>query len=456
MFEISRLTRLDLGYQGENRVRTIEIDVGEWLDKWPGAHIGILVQRPFEEDYYPAAVVQEGSKAKWTVTRADVEIAGDGIAQVKLLTDADEELRSKIVRTQIHASMPGTLMDVPEAPAEEIVNQTITAAAHAQEAQAGAEEARDEAVEAMKAAQLAAAPPILAHESGDIVEIVDASARDAVEVVTVLPVMQEGEGVPSEDNPRGVMAHSAMLLMHEAEYTDAPTPKHMVMLPEGMVYGGRYDWLTGTMYSEYAMIVLAGTGRSWNQGDKNFYTPIADRATNARIYCDSYVQVDSTVGMQPGQMALGARNGNVCFGTSLTRAEWIAKIDANPLHVVYELAEPVAIQMDPAKITMLEGSNALWCMPYGEMEVGYIVDTKTYVDSNGAQDGISPVANVTQTSTGAVITITDVTGTTSATIKNGADGKTPVKGTDYFTDDDKSEMVNAVIAALPVYGGETA
>lgn len=34
------------------------------------------------------------------------------------------------------------------------------------------------------------------------------------------------------------------------------------------------------------------------------------------------------------------------------------------------------------------------------------------------------------------------------------DGTTPVKGTDYFTAADKAEMVNAVIAALPVYAGE--
>lgn len=36
----------------------------------------------------------------------------------------------------------------------------------------------------------------------------------------------------------------------------------------------------------------------------------------------------------------------------------------------------------------------------------------------------------------------------------GEDGKTPVKGTDYFTDTDKSEMVNSVISALPIYNGE--
>jgi hypothetical protein len=36
---------------------------------------------------------------------------------------------------------------------------------------------------------------------------------------------------------------------------------------------------------------------------------------------------------------------------------------------------------------------------------------------------------------------------------NGIDGKTPVKGTDYYTEADKQEMVNNVINALPKYNG---
>ncbi len=49
-----------------------------------------------------------------------------------------------------------------------------------------------------------------------------------------------------------------------------------------------------------------------------------------------------------------------------------------------------------------------------------------------------------------VIGTTD-TGVSAKGIKGdtGADGKTPVKGTDYFTEADKQELVNAVIAALP-------
>lgn len=76
----------------------------------------------------------------------------------------------------------------------------------------------------------------------------------------------------------------------------------------------------------------------------------------------------------------------------------------------------------------------------------------------GGSDGFSPVAKVTQTEAGAVITITDKTGTTTATVNHGekgdkgdtgADGKTPVKYVDYFTEADIQEMVLAVLAALP-------
>lgn len=38
--------------------------------------------------------------------------------------------------------------------------------------------------------------------------------------------------------------------------------------------------------------------------------------------------------------------------------------------------------------------------------------------------------------------------------KDGADGYTPVKGIDYWTEADKTEMIAAVISALPVYNGE--
>lgn len=41
------------------------------------------------------------------------------------------------------------------------------------------------------------------------------------------------------------------------------------------------------------------------------------------------------------------------------------------------------------------------------------------------------------------------TGATGPQGETGADGKTPVRGTDYWTATDKQEIVNSVIAALP-------
>lgn len=45
-------------------------------------------------------------------------------------------------------------------------------------------------------------------------------------------------------------------------------------------------------------------------------------------------------------------------------------------------------------------------------------------------------------------------GDTGATGATGAAGKTPVRGTDYWTAADKTEIINSVIASLPVYSGE--
>lgn len=62
-----------------------------------------------------------------------------------------------------------------------------------------------------------------------------------------------------------------------------------------------------------------------------------------------------------------------------------------------------------------------------------------------AQDGITPTIGAN----GNWYIGTEDTGKPS----RGAAGSTPVKGTDYFTDADKAELVTQVIAALPSASG---
>lgn len=75
------------------------------------------------------------------------------------------------------------------------------------------------------------------------------------------------------------------------------------------------------------------------------------------------------------------------------------------------------------------------------------------------KDGVS----ATHSWNGTILTVTSASGTSSADLKGapgkdgqngndgapGKDGYTPKKGVDYYTETDKAEMVNAVLAALP-------
>jgi hypothetical protein len=92
-------------------------------------------------------------------------------------------------------------------------------------------------------------------------------------------------------------------------------------------------------------------------------------------------------------------------------------------------------------------------------ENGRVVEIASLPGRKG-DDGFSPVAAVEEVEGGAVITITDKNGTTTATVtngkngekgaagKDGKDGHTPVLGVDYWTEIDKNEIIRSVLDAM--------
>ena len=78
-------------------------------------------------------------------------------------------------------------------------------------------------------------------------------------------------------------------------------------------------------------------------------------------------------------------------------------------------------------------------------------------DGEDGRDGTSvTVSSVTESTEDGGSNVVRFSDGKTLTVKNGktgADGKTPVKGADYFTADDKTEMVNLVLAALPTWTG---
>ena len=132
MFEIGKLPSLDLGYQGENKVRTIDIDMTAWLEEYPGSKVALMVKRPDEDVYYPAGKM-EGNVLLWVIDRADRQYAGRGEAQVILKGADDIELRTRVVKTKISPSLSGTEVEAPP-PYATWVGDVLDAAAQAEAA----------------------------------------------------------------------------------------------------------------------------------------------------------------------------------------------------------------------------------------------------------------------------------------------------------------------------------
>lgn len=74
-------------------------------------------------------------------------------------------------------------------------------------------------------------------------------------------------------------------------------------------------------------------------------------------------------------------------------------------------------------------------------------------DSVKGDDGVSPTVAVSKSGKVTTVSITDKNGTTTATINDGADGKTPVKGTDYVDGKDGASVTVSSVSESSVDGG---
>lgn len=100
-----------------------------------------------------------------------------------------------------------------------------------------------------------------------------------------------------------------------------------------------------------------------------------------------------------------------------------------------------------------DGSN-VWIAPAGEASVSLVTyeQMEEYVAEHGGGSSADLSNYYTKDETNSLIEEIELTPGPQG--EKGDPGETPVKGTDYWTEQDKTEIVNEVIAALPVYNGE--
>lgn len=138
---IGLLTSLLLGYVGESGTRTIEIDVSEWLQRWPTAEIVVHILRPDKYPYLPVTTVEDGV-LRWTVDRSEVEVRGRGLAYISAIDlETHKEYKSRVVQTIIAGSIAEFEGEEAGDPARSWVQQVLDARDAAEAAARRAENA---------------------------------------------------------------------------------------------------------------------------------------------------------------------------------------------------------------------------------------------------------------------------------------------------------------------------
>lgn len=124
MLRINKLTNIYLGIRGENKARTVRIDLSDWLKEFPQASFQAVILRPDEDVPYLAQTVLNGVVLEWLVTSSDVAIAGNGEIEIRAIQD-DIIKKSVTVQTIIMDCMDGTASPNPPDPYQSWLDRLI-------------------------------------------------------------------------------------------------------------------------------------------------------------------------------------------------------------------------------------------------------------------------------------------------------------------------------------------
>jgi len=208
--------------------------------------------------------------------------------------------------------------------------------------------------------------------------------------VAIEPV-QEGSGDPSPDNVRSISGWTGCVISHSGADMTNPTTYSITFPSEaGTVYGGTLDVTNGELVVDRAMVKYDGSSdEQWGEygNDSDHYCCVAYPSGKAFGYqksiCNEFKNQNDVFGSSDyGMYSDHPYYTNTYFrmpnAEVTTKAEFLAWIAENPIHLCYELATPITYQLTPQEITSLLGANNVWA-DTGDSEVEYRADAKLYI-----------------------------------------------------------------------------
>ena len=151
MYNADKLTSIDLGRQGENLARTVEIDVSGMLAQWPDAVITLLVKRKHDAEPYIADTTVKDGVLFWPITTVETADAGDGKLEIRA-TCGEVIAKSATGTFRVTASLTGSGTE-PPASEQGWVDKVIAAGAGVEQSASQASKAADRAELAAETAE---------------------------------------------------------------------------------------------------------------------------------------------------------------------------------------------------------------------------------------------------------------------------------------------------------------
>lgn len=151
MYNADKLTSLDLGRQGENLARTVEIDVSGMLAQWPDAVITLLVKRKHDAEPYIADTTVKDGVLFWPITTVETADAGDGKLEIRA-TCGEVIAKSATGSFRVTASLTGSGTE-PPATEQGWVEKVLAAGAGVEQSASQASKAADRAEAAAETAE---------------------------------------------------------------------------------------------------------------------------------------------------------------------------------------------------------------------------------------------------------------------------------------------------------------
>lgn len=182
----------------------------------------------------------------------------------------------------------------------------------------------------------------------------------------------------------------------------APVIQTVTINLNGTYYGATVDALTGVMTVTWKLQTLDANIPISNDGYRNLvertncYTVEyggyrSDGLGGARcyIYSDKFASDDTTSLTNFLPYCITNATSDPRLYLSLPKDyNTLEKVQTwfgnNPTQVVYPLAEPFTIQLTPAELSLLFGTNNVWAST-GDVNVGYRADTKLFIERKIAE-----------------------------------------------------------------------